>query len=200
MKANNVYPWSGVYPFHLERKQMEQNGDKHAWICPMETIVYNCWTNDYCHSLTLEPLYFSIWWSQGVMWGVHSMFCISLVLAKCGSQSETAVYRCLWWGIILRSPVFPPMLWDLVFFVSSVKPAERDVRYSFCCFCLVFWVLKIMNTDHAAPWSTSSHDRHNYTLYQLNAGNNRRHWMCRCLSMCQSVTSNLSLDQFAPTL
>jgi hypothetical protein len=26
------------------------------------------------------------------MWGGHSMFCISLVLAECGSQSEAAVY------------------------------------------------------------------------------------------------------------
>jgi hypothetical protein len=40
-----------------------------------------------------EMFYFSIWLGQGVMWGGHSMFCISV--AECGSQSEAAVYRCL---------------------------------------------------------------------------------------------------------
>ena len=42
-----------------------------------------------------EPFYFSIFLGQGVMWGGHSMFCVSVCLAVCGSQSGTAVYRCL---------------------------------------------------------------------------------------------------------
>jgi hypothetical protein len=36
----------------LKRKQMERNRDKHTWICPIETIVCNCRTNDY----TLDQL------------------------------------------------------------------------------------------------------------------------------------------------
>jgi hypothetical protein len=33
----------------LKRKQTKLNkiGDKHTWICPIETLVCNCWTNDY---------------------------------------------------------------------------------------------------------------------------------------------------------
>jgi hypothetical protein len=42
-----------------------------------------------------EPFYFSIWLGQGVMWGGHSMFCISVCLAECGSQSAADAYRCL---------------------------------------------------------------------------------------------------------
>jgi hypothetical protein len=36
----------------LKRKRTERNGDKHTWICPIETLVWNCWTNDY----TLDQL------------------------------------------------------------------------------------------------------------------------------------------------
>ena len=31
----------------ITRKQTEQNGDNYTGICPIETIVCNCWTNDY---------------------------------------------------------------------------------------------------------------------------------------------------------
>jgi hypothetical protein len=57
-----------------------------------------------CHTLTLDRFYFSIWLSQGVMWGGHSMFCFLCfyVSAGYGSQSGTAVYHCLGLGIILR--------------------------------------------------------------------------------------------------
>ena len=27
--------------------KQKQNGDKHTWICPIETLFCNCWTNDY---------------------------------------------------------------------------------------------------------------------------------------------------------
>jgi hypothetical protein len=36
----------------LKKKQTERNGDKHTLICPIETLVCNCWTNDY----TLDQL------------------------------------------------------------------------------------------------------------------------------------------------
>jgi hypothetical protein len=36
----------------LKRKKTEQNGDKHTWICPIETLICNCWTNYY----TLDQL------------------------------------------------------------------------------------------------------------------------------------------------
>ena len=53
--------------------------------------------SDYdCHVLTLVPFFMSLFWfGQGVSWGGHSMFCISMCLAWYGSQSEAAVYRCL---------------------------------------------------------------------------------------------------------
>jgi hypothetical protein len=53
MKLNCVYAWSGVFILpivekrFLKQKQTEQNGDKHSWICPIETLVCNWWTNDY---------------------------------------------------------------------------------------------------------------------------------------------------------
>jgi hypothetical protein len=36
----------------LKRKEAERNGDKRTCICPIETLVCNCWTNDY----TLDQL------------------------------------------------------------------------------------------------------------------------------------------------
>jgi hypothetical protein len=54
--VNCISPWSVVYSFSrfcwktfLKQKQTEQNGDKHTCICPMETLVCNCWTNDCTH-------------------------------------------------------------------------------------------------------------------------------------------------------
>ena len=61
-----------------------------------------------------EPFLFSIWLGQGVTWMGKSMCSISL-LAGYGSQSEAAVYRCLWLGIIHRQPVFHLSLRDLDF-------------------------------------------------------------------------------------
>ena len=49
-----------------------------------------------CHALTLEILFKSLLrCGQGVSWGGHSMFSISLCLAGYGPQSGTAVYHCL---------------------------------------------------------------------------------------------------------
>jgi hypothetical protein len=52
MKVKCVCVWSGTYLFlqfcwktSVKRKQMEQNGDKHNWICSIETLVCNCWTD-----------------------------------------------------------------------------------------------------------------------------------------------------------
>jgi hypothetical protein len=36
----------------VEKKNFELNGDKHTWICPIETLVWKCWSNDY----TLDQL------------------------------------------------------------------------------------------------------------------------------------------------
>jgi hypothetical protein len=51
--------WSGVYSdcrfcwkTFLKWMQTELNGDKYTWICPIETLIFNCWTNDY----TLDQL------------------------------------------------------------------------------------------------------------------------------------------------
>ena len=55
-----------------------------------------CVYQSHCHALTLEPFYASIWFGQGVKFYVlFSMILCFYVLAGYGSQSGTAVYRCL---------------------------------------------------------------------------------------------------------
>jgi hypothetical protein len=62
-----------------------------------------------CHTLTLEPFISLYWLGQDVTW-VDSLVFYFLCWPWYGSQSEAAVYRCLWLGIL-----FFPYVWDLDF-------------------------------------------------------------------------------------
>ena len=42
-----IHSADSVKKTFLKQKQTEWNGDKHTWICPIETLFCDCWTNDY---------------------------------------------------------------------------------------------------------------------------------------------------------
>ena len=99
------------------------------------------------------------------------MFCISLFLAGCGSQSEAAVYRCLWLRTIFRQ-LFPT--W---FFVGScnfclvfVSPCRTVSGFpsAIFVFSVQFLIMK-MNTYPTAFWSddSSSSDESRYECDEL---------------------------------
>jgi hypothetical protein len=59
---------------------------------------------------------FLVWSGRELGWAFYvlcSMISISLCLAGYGSQSGTAVYRCLWWETILRYPFSHLCLWEV---------------------------------------------------------------------------------------
>ena len=89
-----------------------------------------------CHALTLEILYSLFWVRSGCDYGGHPSFVISM-LAWYGSQSEAAVYRCLWLGIIFKQPFPTCLLWDLVFWLVA---CEHAISITFRYSLLFLWV------------------------------------------------------------
>ena len=86
-----------------------------------------------------DPFMSLYWFGHGVSWGGHSMFCVSMisyfyVLAD-GSQSGTAVYRCLWLGTILRYPFSHLCLWEVNFVWWHIA---LSVTVCFVLYCLLF--------------------------------------------------------------
>jgi hypothetical protein len=67
---------------------------------------------------------------SGCDFGGHSSF-LFLCWRRYGSQSEAAVYCCLWLGILLRQHVFHLCLWDLVFVQLLCSLQNVTVVYSF---------------------------------------------------------------------
>ena len=105
MKVNCVYAWPGVYSFCqfcwktflIKQKQMERNGDKHTWICPIETLACNCWTNEKtlgqldadlstcvflrCKPSFIDPLFLK-WSAKIVATPITSLFNLSSVSSE----------------------------------------------------------------------------------------------------------------------
>ena len=99
-------------------------------------------------------------------------------MAWYGSQSEAAVYRCLWLGIIFRQPISP------LCFVGSCLcevACEHFIYYTFqfvlYCFC-VFHSINMWNPYHAALWSECSYDdRDKYSMFRSwKFQDNEIHW------------------------
>ena len=72
------------------------------------------------------------------------------MLAWYGSQSEAAVSRCLWLGIIFRQPFPQCVLWDLVL---SRCMLHLSTARSLLVSCFKFHIIKMWNSNHPAPWS-----------------------------------------------
>ena len=83
------------------------------------------------------------------------------MLAWYGSQSETAVYRCLWLGIIFRQPFFPlSSVGSCLQLGAYVHTSSFTFRLVVCCFEFQF-IKNMWNSIHGAPWSHSYDERDN---------------------------------------
>ena len=76
-----------------------------------------------CHALTLEILFMSLFGLVRVWFGVGI-----LCFGREGSQSGSAVYRCLWLRTILKSPFSHLSLWE----------DDLCLRHIACSFTVVF--------------------------------------------------------------
>jgi hypothetical protein len=95
-----------------------------------------------------EPFYSLFWLGRGVT-RVDNLGCFISVLAWYGFQSEAAVYRCLWLGIIFRQPFPHCVLWDLVF---VLLPLSTSFDMTFRCF-FIWSCSKFHVNKHVEPRS-----------------------------------------------
>ena len=98
-------------------------------------------------SLTLRRLklshpdlafYSLCWLGRSVTRVGYLGYCMSM-LAWYGSQSEAAVYRCRWLGIIFRQP-FPPLCFVGSCFLVSCLWVRHLLHVSFAVYCFVSFI------------------------------------------------------------
>ena len=92
-----------------------------------------------------DPFYVSVlvWSGRDLGWAFYvlcSMFSISLVFGRYGSQAGTAIYRCLWLGTILRYPFLTCVCGRLSLF--SLVTLQNCSFVSLLFLFKVFWVNK----------------------------------------------------------
>ena len=121
-----------------------------------------------------DPFFSLFWLGRGVTRGVFLSRLYSSMLAWYGSQSEAAVYRCLWLGIIFRQPFPHCVLWDLVFVLLPLSTSFTS-RFVVSLFCLVqsSTSINMWNPDHAALWSeyasNDERDSRRWPLHHLRS-------------------------------
>ena len=128
---------------------MEQNGDKHTWICPIEALVCKCWTYDY----TLDQL------DAGKAVFKATTTKHLCPMTKCVELQENCLktarcsLRCQEMGL--------PRAWDVF---SSAMHCQSHSRTS----CMLFISLEFCS-DWGGPWRSWYHERVPWTQNVLRS-------------------------------